>query len=137
MRVGLTFNLKLGETENSPDPSGTGSSDFQAEYDVGETIETASGVFDLTRKLKLCILSTLAGGFPAPCCESRLPYIHEYLNIPYAGSDSLTRQFPVQVPILSFLSRCTCVGGTGRISWSAGDVRSAAGSQGYSGYSLN
>ncbi|MBN2321620.1 MAG: hypothetical protein JXR49_21255 [Acidobacteria bacterium] len=77
MQVGLTFNLKHGETKDTPDPSGTGSSNFQAEFDGAETIETAGGVFEILQKAQTDILFAIAGGCAGPCFEGSLPSIRD------------------------------------------------------------
>jgi hypothetical protein len=47
MQVGLTFNLKHGKTESIPDPSASGDSNYQTEYDGVKKIETDGSVFEL------------------------------------------------------------------------------------------
>ena len=88
MQVGLTFNFMHGETEEPPESSGTGSSDFQAEFDFVEQIKTVSGVCELLQKTQPGILFATTRGFADPCCEGYLPLIHENISIQSTGPDN-------------------------------------------------
>ena len=93
MQVGLTFNLKQRGTKNTPDPSGTGSSNFQAEFDGVEPIETAGGVFEILRKAQTDILFAIAGGCAGPFFEGSLPSVRDGFSIPNALSGSITQLY--------------------------------------------
>jgi D-alanine-D-alanine ligase len=105
MKVGFTFNLKRGESEESAEPPSTGV-DVQAEWDEQETIDAVSralserhevipieagpGAYETLRKNRPDIVFNIAEGAFGPCREGHIPSILEYLNIPYTASDPLT-----------------------------------------------
>jgi D-alanine-D-alanine ligase len=105
MRVGLTYNMKRGETEEAQEPPGS-RSDKLAEWDERETIEAvihalaerhevipidaANDVFNHLRASRPDIVFNIAEGSNGPCREGHVPSILEYLNIPYTASDPLT-----------------------------------------------
>jgi hypothetical protein len=86
MQVGLAFNLQYGEKKDTPDPSGTGSSDFPAEYNVTETIENAGGAFETQQKTHPDIPFTAAGEYAGPYREGCLPSARNRLGISSSGS---------------------------------------------------
>jgi hypothetical protein len=102
MQVGLTFNLQYGEKENTPDPSGTGSSDFQAESDVMETIEKAGGVFEMLQKAQPDIPFAKAGGCARPFREGCLLPARNRLSISSSGSGFIIQSCLMEVLKRSF-----------------------------------
>ena len=97
MQVGLTFNLQYGEKENTPDPSGTGSSDFQAESNILETIERAGGVFEMLQKAQPDIPFATAGDCAGPFCEGRLLSARNRLSISSSGSGFIIQLCSMEV----------------------------------------
>src|SRR5437867_7429885 len=105
MRVGLTFNLKRGDAEESQDPASS-RSEAQAEWDDTETIESVrsalrqrhevvlidadESLFEKLRESRPEVVFNMAEGESGPCREGHVPSILEYLRIPYTASDPLT-----------------------------------------------
>jgi D-alanine-D-alanine ligase len=105
MRVGFTYNLKRGDTEEAQEPPSS-ISEVQAEWDDAETIgavaraleerhevipiEASDGAFESLRRVRPDIVFNIAEGAHGPCREGHVPSILEYLNIPYTASDPLT-----------------------------------------------
>src|SRR5437867_761796 len=105
MRVGLTFNLKRGDAEESQDPASS-RSEAQAEWDDTETIESVrsalrqrhevvlidadESLFEKLRESRPEVVFNMAEGESGPCREGHVPSILEYLGIPYTASDPLT-----------------------------------------------
>ncbi len=105
MRVGFTFNLKKGDTEEGQDPPSS-RSEAQAEWDDVETIKAVSDalskrhevipidasedLYETLRKTRPDIVFNIAEGSFGPCREGHVPSILEYLKIPYTASDPLT-----------------------------------------------
>ena len=102
MQVGLTFNLQYGEKENTPDPSGTGSSDFQAESNVMETIEKAGGVFEMLQKAQPDIPFATAGDCAGPSCKGCLLFTRNRLGISSSGSGLIIQPCSMEVQKRSF-----------------------------------
>jgi D-alanine-D-alanine ligase len=106
MKVGLTFNMKRGESEEAPEPPGSSRSDAQAEWDAPETIaavrsaleerhevipiEAGENAYSELQKSRPDIVFNIAEGATGPCREGYIPSILEYLRIPYTASDPLT-----------------------------------------------
>ena len=106
MRVGLTFNMKRGDAEDSSEPPSSGRSDVQAEWDAPETIfavqgaleerheviriDAADDAYDVLEKTRPDIVFNIAEGSSGPCREGYIPSILEHLGIPYTASDPLT-----------------------------------------------
>jgi D-alanine-D-alanine ligase len=105
MRIGFTFNLKRGETEETaPDPPS--SLEAEAEWDEPETIaavadalrerheviliDAADKPYEALREAKPDIVFNIAEGSFGPCREGHIPSILEFLKIPYTASDPLT-----------------------------------------------
>jgi D-alanine-D-alanine ligase len=105
MRVGLTYNLKRGDKEESVDPPSS-IRESQAEWDEPETIEAVQtalqerhevipieatqNIYEALRDSRPDIVFNMAEGAAGPCREGQVPSILEYLGIPYTASDSLT-----------------------------------------------
>jgi len=105
MRVGLTYNLKRGETDEAQEPPSR-RGEFQAEWDDAETIEAVQGalqerhevirieadenLYESLRRSCPDIVFNMAEGESGPCREGQVPSILEYLHIPYTASDPLT-----------------------------------------------
>ncbi len=105
MKVGFTFNLKRGDSDEGPEPPSSGV-DVQAEWDDQETIEAVCtalrerhevipieagpAAYEDLRINRPDIVFNIAEGAFGPCREGQIPSILEYLNIPYTASDPLT-----------------------------------------------
>ncbi len=105
MRVGLTYNLKRGEGEESQEPPSC-RGELQAEWDDAETIEAVQSALQERHEIirieadenlyeglrRSCpdIVFNMAEGKAGPCREGQVPSILEYLHIPYTASDPLT-----------------------------------------------
>jgi D-alanine-D-alanine ligase len=105
MRVGLTYNMKRGDSEEGSDPPSC-RREVQAEWDAPETIaavqsaleehhevvpiDAAQDVYEDLRRFRPDIVFNIAEGELGPCREGHVPSILEYLNIPYTASDPLT-----------------------------------------------
>ncbi len=105
MRVGLTYNLKRGDSEEAQEPPSS-RTEVQAEWDDAETIdavcsalrerhevtpiEATDDLFTALRDSRPDIVFNMAEGAGGPCREGHVPSILEYLNIPYTASDPLT-----------------------------------------------
>ncbi len=105
MRVGFTYNMKQGESEEGSDPPSSRSK-VQAEWDDPETIAAVQGaleehhevipidaakdVYENLQRSRPDIVFNMAEGESGPCREGHVPSILEYLNIPYTASDPLT-----------------------------------------------
>jgi D-alanine-D-alanine ligase len=106
MRVGITFNLKRGDTEEAQEPPGGFPSDIQAEWDAPETIaavqnaleerheviliDAGEDAYTYLRTIRPDIVFNMAEGSSGPCREGYIPSILEHLEIPYTASDPLT-----------------------------------------------
>jgi D-alanine-D-alanine ligase len=106
MRVGLTYNMKRGESEEGQEPPGSPRSDFQAEWDAPETIaavqsalaerheviriNAAEEAYMVLQKTRPDIVFNMAEGVAGPGREGLIPSILEHLKIPYTASDPLT-----------------------------------------------
>ncbi len=106
MRVGFTFNLKRGETDETAQEPPSSISDVQAEWDDEETIgavasalaerheviriDAAENPYEALRTSRPDIVFNIAEGSSGPCREGHIPSILEFLNIPYTASDPLT-----------------------------------------------
>ncbi|MDR0842310.1 MAG: ATP-grasp domain-containing protein [Acidobacteriota bacterium] len=110
MKVGLTYNMKREDTEESQEPPGGVSVDSQAEWDAPETIaaisaaigerhdvilidaavDAAKDAWEVLRKTRPDIVFNIAEGSTGPCREGYIPSILEHLGIPYTASDPLT-----------------------------------------------
>jgi D-alanine-D-alanine ligase len=106
MRIGLTFNMKRGETDESQEPPGKIYSDAQAEWDTPETIEAVRNAlserhevmpidaggdaYGELQRTRPDIVFNIAEGSYGPCREGYIPSILEHLKIPYTASDPLT-----------------------------------------------
>jgi D-alanine-D-alanine ligase len=106
MRVGLTFNMKRGDTEEAQEPPGSIPSDAQAEWDAPETIaavqsalaerhevilvDAGEDAYTVLQKTRPDIVFNIAEGACGPCREGYIPSILEHLKIPYTASDPLT-----------------------------------------------
>ena len=106
MKVGLIYNMRWENTEESLEPPGGIFSDSQAEWDSPETIaaiqsalrqrhevipiNAASDALEMLRKNRPDIVFNIAEGGAGPCREGHIPSILEYLGIPYTASDPLT-----------------------------------------------
>ncbi len=106
MRVGLTFNMKRGESDEPQEPPGKIYSDAQAEWDTPETIDAvlkalserhevipidAGGdAYGELQKTRPDVVFNIAEGSYGPCREGYIPSILEHLKIPYTASDPLT-----------------------------------------------
>jgi D-alanine-D-alanine ligase len=106
MRVGLTFNIKKGDTEEAQEPPSSIPSDAQAEWDAPETIaavqsalterhevilvDASEDAYTVLQKTRPDIVFNIAEGASGPCREGYIPSILEYLKIPYTASDPLT-----------------------------------------------
>ena len=122
MRVGLTFNLKRGDAEESQDPART-RREAQAEWDDAETIdavinalrerhevipiEADEKLFERLRQSRPDIVFNMAEGESGPCREGQVPSILEYLRIPYTASDPLTAAHRAGNTRMT-VSRCQC-----------------------------
>ena len=105
MRVGLTYNMKRGESEEGSEPPSSRCK-VQAEWDDPATIDAvqsalaerhevilidaAEDVYDALQRHRPEIVFNMAEGEFGPCREGHVPSILEYLNIPYTASDPLT-----------------------------------------------
>jgi D-alanine-D-alanine ligase len=105
MRVGLTYNLKRGATEEGQEPPST-MREAQAEWDDQDTIDAVAGSlrerhevipidaavdpYNALRESHPDIVFNIAEGANGPCREGHIPSILEYLGIPYTASDPLT-----------------------------------------------
>jgi len=106
MRIGLAYNMKQGETEESQEPPGTFIFDRQAEWDAPETIVAVQKVLQERHEVVMIdaggdaykalqesvpdIVFNMAEGISGPCREGYIPSILEHLKIPYTASDPLT-----------------------------------------------
>jgi D-alanine-D-alanine ligase len=106
MRVGLTYTIKRGETEDGQEPPGSFLSDAQAEWDAPETIaavqsaleehhevipiEASEDAYAVLQETRPDIVFNMAEGTSGPCREGYIPSILEHLKIPYTASDPLT-----------------------------------------------
>jgi len=106
MRVGLTFNMKRGETEEAQEPPSSIRTDSQAEWDAPETIaavqaaleerhevipmDAGEDAYAMLQKARPDIVFNMAEGASGPCREGYIPSILEHLKIPYTASDPLT-----------------------------------------------
>lgn len=106
MRVGLTFNMKRGESEDGGEPPSNVRVDDQAEWDTPETItavhealaerhevipiDAAGDAYEVLQKTRPDIVFNIAEGTSGPCREGYIPSILEHLKIPYTASDPLT-----------------------------------------------
>ena len=106
MRVGLTFNMKRGEGEETQEPPGSYRTDNQAEWDTPETIsavqnalgerhevipiDAGEGAYEVLQRTRPDIVFNIAEGSSGPCREGYIPSILEHLKIPYTASDPLT-----------------------------------------------
>jgi D-alanine-D-alanine ligase len=106
MRVGLTYNMKRGGSEEGQDPPGNPLLDAQAEWDAPETItavqnaleerhevipvDAAEDAYAVLQKMRPDIVFNMAEGMSGPCREGYVPSILEHLKIPYTASDPLT-----------------------------------------------
>jgi D-alanine-D-alanine ligase len=105
MRIGFTFNMKRGESEEGTEPPSR-RPEVQAEWDEPETIaavqdslakhhevipiDAANSLYDKLQKYRPEIVFNIAEGEFGPCREGHVPSILEYLQIPYTASDPLT-----------------------------------------------
>src|SRR5262245_27667904 len=105
MRVGLTFNMKRGDSEDTAEPPSS-RSEIEAEWDDAETIEAVRSalaerhdvflceagekVYDALRETRPDIVFNISEGEFGPCREGHVPSILEFLGIPYTASDPLT-----------------------------------------------
>ena len=92
MQVGLTFNFVHGETENTPESSGTGNSELLGKYDVVKTVKTACGVNVFPQKADSRNPLVLFGGLAVVDSEGCLSSIRKHWNTPHTGSDYCTQQ---------------------------------------------
>jgi D-alanine-D-alanine ligase len=106
MRVGLTYNMKRGDTEEAQEPPGSSFSEIQAEWDAPETIAAVQSALEERHEVILIdaekdayaaleksrpdIVFNIAEGASGPCREGFIPSILEHLKIPYTASDPLT-----------------------------------------------
>jgi D-alanine-D-alanine ligase len=106
MRVGLTYNMKRGDTEEAQEPPGSFRRDIQAEWDAPETIaavksaleerhevilvDAGEDAYAVLEKTRPDIVFNMAEGASGPCREGFIPSILEHLKIPYTASDPLT-----------------------------------------------
>jgi D-alanine-D-alanine ligase len=106
MRVGLTYNMKRGDTEEAQEPPGSFFNDTQAEWDAPETIaavqcaleerhevipiDADQDAYAALEKARPDIVFNIAEGASGPCREGFIPSILEHLKIPYTASDPLT-----------------------------------------------
>ncbi len=106
MRVGLTFNMKRGDTEDTSEPPSSDRSDVQAEWDAPETIfavqsaleerhevlriDAADDAYAALQETRPDIVFNIAEGSSGPCREGYIPSMLEHLGIPYTASDPLT-----------------------------------------------
>ncbi len=106
MRVGLTFNMKRGDTEEAQEPPGSRRTDAQAEWDTPETIaavqnalearhevvpiDAGEDAYAALQKARPDIVFNIAEGSSGPGREGFIPSILEHLKIPYTASDPLT-----------------------------------------------
>jgi D-alanine-D-alanine ligase len=106
MRVGLTYNMKRGDTEEAQEPPSSFGSDLQAEWDAPETISAVQGAlaerhevipidadndaYAVLERTRPDIVFNIAEGASGPCREGFIPSILEHLRIPYTASDPLT-----------------------------------------------
>jgi D-alanine-D-alanine ligase len=106
MRVGLTYNMKRGDTEDAQEPPGSFRKDTQAEWDAPETIaavqsalaerhevipiDAGEGAYAALETTRPDIVFNMAEGASGPCREGFVPSILEHLKIPYTASDPLT-----------------------------------------------
>ncbi len=106
MRVGLTYNMKRGDTEEAQEPPGSFRADVQAEWDAPETIaavqsaleerhevilvDAGEDAYTVLQKTRPDIVFNIAEGVSGPCREGYVPSILEHLKIPYTASDPLT-----------------------------------------------
>ncbi len=106
MRVGLTYNMKRGDTEEAQEPPGSFRTDQQAEWDAPETIaavrnalgerhevipvDAGEDAYTALQKARPDIVFNIAEGASGPCREGYIPSILEQLKIPYTASDPLT-----------------------------------------------
>ncbi len=106
MRVGFTFNMKRGESEEAQEPPGSIRTDSQAEWDTPETIDAVQNAlaerhevipidaggdaYEALKKSRPDIVFNIAEGSAGPCREGYIPSILEHLKIPYTASDPLT-----------------------------------------------
>jgi D-alanine-D-alanine ligase len=106
MKVGLTYNVKRGDTEEAQEPPGSFPNDMQAEWDAPETIaavqcaleeryevipiDAERDAYAALKKSRPDIVFNMAEGASGPCREGFIPSILEHLKIPYTASDPLT-----------------------------------------------
>jgi D-alanine-D-alanine ligase len=106
MRVGLTYNMKRGDTEEAQEPPGSLGGDLQAEWDAPETIAAIKRALEERHEVipidanrdayaelertRPDIVFNIAEGASGPCREGFIPSILEHLKIPYTASDPLT-----------------------------------------------
>jgi D-alanine-D-alanine ligase len=106
MRVGLTYNMKRGDTEEAQEPPGSSVNDIQAEWDAPETIAAVQcaleerhevipidadrDAYAVLEKTRPDIVFNIAEGASGPCREGFIPSILDHLKIPYTASDPLT-----------------------------------------------
>jgi D-alanine-D-alanine ligase len=106
MRVGLTYNMKHGDSEEVLEPPGNDRNDLQAEWDAPETIAAVQSALEERHEVILIdagrdaygvlernrpdIVFNMAEGASGPCREGFIPSILEHLKIPYTASDPLT-----------------------------------------------
>jgi D-alanine-D-alanine ligase len=106
MRVGLTYNMKRGDTEEAQEPPGSCLNDIQAEWDAPETIAAVQcalaerhevilidadrDAYAVLEKTRPDIVFNIAEGASGPCREGFIPSILDHLKIPYTASDPLT-----------------------------------------------
>jgi D-alanine-D-alanine ligase len=106
MRVGLTYNMKRGDTEEAQEPPGSLPNDIQAEWDAPETIaavqcaleerhqvipiDAGKDAYAALERTRPDIVFNIAEGKSGPCREGFIPSILEHLQIPYTASDPLT-----------------------------------------------
>jgi D-alanine-D-alanine ligase len=106
MRVGLTYNMKRGDTEEPQEPPGSSLNDIQAEWDAPETIaavqcaleerhevipiDADTDAYAVLEKTRPDIVFNIAEGASGPCREGFIPSILDHLKIPYTASDPLT-----------------------------------------------
>jgi hypothetical protein len=96
------IQLTVWGKKDTPDPSGTGSSDFPAESNVTETIEKVSGVFEMLQKAHPDIPFEMTGDCAGPFCEGCLPSIRNRFKISSSGSGFIIRLCSMEVLKRSF-----------------------------------
>ncbi len=106
MRVGLTFNMRSRESDESSDPPESIQREVQAEWDAPETIDAvrkalaqrhdvilidaANDAYIHLQKARPDIVFNMAEGANGPGREGYIPAILEHLRIPYTASDPVT-----------------------------------------------